>query len=213
MEEYLPLDESVNLSDRQTVCDICLVENLTEPITHASCARCFITYCSHFASAIDPQFCMHCMKELEITEELLIRKSTHINEDTNQVYTRTQRARHIVFGGTDWLFMQRKINTISDAELAMAIEYHQAIYNGMIYERERRRIEHFHRNAGKSYRVTTNGTESTDGTEVIVKKTRKTKVLTPEAADVKLRATLEAMLHSGKTPEQIMQMFAQAKPK
>ena len=211
MDEFQPLEESADLSDRQTVCDICLVENLTAPINHGICARCAITFCAHFASGIDPQFCMHCMKELEITEELLIRKSTHVNEDTNQTYTRTQRARHIVFGGTDWLFMQRKINTISDAELGMAIEYHQAIYNGMIYERERRRIEHFHRNANKPYRVSTNGVESTDGTDITIKKTRKTKVLTPETAEVKMRAALEAMLKSGLTQQQILSMLGTKK--
>jgi hypothetical protein len=210
-EGEIEVELPVDMADRQTVCDVCLHQNLTAPVGHAICARCAITYCTHFASGIDPQYCMHCMKAIEVTEEILIRKSTHVNEETKQTYTRTQKARHIIFGGLDWLFVQRKINTISDAELAMAIEYHQAMYSGLLYEREKRRVEHFHRNAGKQFVPRISTGDTADATSVTVKKTRRTKVIAPEDAVVQLRAQLELMLKQGLTQDQILKMMGGGK--
>jgi hypothetical protein len=205
-----PSLESVEPNDpteKQTVCDVCLQENLTGSIVTRKCSRCDYVYCTHFGSPLDALYCVYCLKDIELTEEILIRRSEHISEDTGQVYHRTQRARHIVLGGLDWLFINKKIETINDVELAMAIEYHQAIFNGLCYEREKRRVDHFHRNAGKQYTVRVSTTDTIDPlTEVTIKKVKKTKIVPKSGDETNLRALIDKMLKAGLKPADILAM-------
>jgi hypothetical protein len=192
------------------ICVICKEKNLIEEIHFLSCTTCNDIYCVHFASGVDPINCAKCLNDVQMTEETRTEKREHYNEDLDRVISRTSRYRNVQFTGLDWLFFNRKIHTLTDTELSLAIEYHQAIYQSMIYEREKRKIEHFHRNAGKTYtvRVSTGDTKTFTKETTTVRKTRTVKTGSPETQQIQLKSMLEAMLKSGLSPTDIAKLVA-----
>lgn len=194
------------------VCDICLELNLTEDIHVQKCVVCEESYCTHHTSIVDPTHCAECLHDVSVTFETIRKTETHINQLTNQPYTRTRKARSIKLGGMHWLFAQRKIDEMNDQELALAIEYHRAYYDALIYEREKRRIDNFHRNAKRAYKINQPGSSSTTVTSTTVIK--KSKIVTgnkPKTQEVNLGAALQLLLKQGFTMEQIKGMVTGGK--
>lgn len=189
-----------------SVCDVCMEKNLAEKIDIITCIRCGELTCLHLCSTVDPAYCHECMRDVQMTDQTITKTSEHYNEEEDKVYVKKQSARQIKFTGLDWLFCQRRISTMSDTELALAIEYHQAIYQMMMYEREKRRVEYFHRNAGKQIKISTS-TGTVSSTETVVKKTKTIKPETKDKAQANVKALIEFLMKSGKTPEQIMKMM------
>lgn len=191
------------------VCVVCKEENLQEEIHLLTCLRCAELFCLHFASSVDPTYCSDCNHKVELTDQTFVRTDTILSEDGKRSYIKTSKSRQLIFSGLDWLFFQRKIFTLSDIELSLAIEYHHTIYQSMLAERERRKIEYFHRNAGKQIKlhISTGDTISSNSKSVTVKQTKVTKVVKQATSDVQLKVMLQALLDSGLTPEQIKQKF------
>lgn len=213
LEEFpIPSESEKLIEDTSTlfssVCGVCKHKNLTENAHLLHCEKCKELYCIHFTSVIDPRFCVGCLSKVEMTEQTIYKKSEHYNEDTDKLYTRTQKARQISFSGLDWLFYNRKISTLSDEELLLAIEYHRAIYNAMLYEREKRRIEHFHRNKDRQIKIPISSGTVTSGATTTVKKTKIVRPKQDKPADVQLRAILEQMLKAGVKPETLVKMLS-----
>ena len=134
------------------VCTPCLESNLIKAGVvdkFQLCPTCTDLFCIHGASNIDPKCCIHCCNDFKVVdvEESIVRE-TH---DDSGVVTSSKhyRVRRITLSGYHWLFYNRKISEMTDAELDHAIEYHHAIFNGMLAERDARRVAHFQRNRGK----------------------------------------------------------------
>lgn len=192
------------------VCDICLELNLTEAVHIQKCVVCEESYCTHHASIVDPTHCAECLHDVTVTFETIKKTETHLNHVTNQPYTRTRKARQIKLGGMHWLFAQRKIGDMNDQELALAIEYHRAYYDALIYEREKRRIDNFHRNANKQYKVNSSSSTTVTSTTV-VKKSKTVTGTKPKTQEVNLSAALQLLLKQGFTMEQIKGMITGVK--
>lgn len=187
-------------------CDACFEANLTEDVHIQSCVVCEELYCLHHASIIDPAHCAECLHDVAVTTETIQRTETHVAHETGKVYKRTRKARQIKIGGLHWLFTQRKIPMLNDAELSLAIEYHRAIYDSLIYEREKRRSDNFHRNAGKPFKINTSINNTVTTTETTVKKSKTVRALKPDKAAANLASLIEQLRASGMSMEQIKAM-------
>lgn len=204
MDQPLPNDQT-EVDSFPLVCEVCKEKNLSTSIDTISCLRCNKITCFHMISPVDPAYCNECVIDVQMTEQTIYKKTEHYNEETDKTYVKSSKARQIQFTGLDWLFFNRRINTLSDTELLLAIEYHQAIYHSMMYEREKRRVDYFHRNAGKKVIIKTTSAETT--TETTIKKSRTIKPDSTTKAQANLKALLEMLIKQGKTPAEIMQMM------
>jgi len=195
------------------VCFLCKEANLCNQIPINQCGRCGSTYCTHFASGVDPQYCKDCCKDVEMTTQNVSVTREKYNPETDQLTTKIHKYKSIKFSGLDWLFYQRKITEMSDQELSLAIEYHQTLYMGMINERDKRRVEYFHRNAGKKFVIRdANGNDlNTISTETTVKKTRTVKPREKSGSEVNLIAGLQSLMKGGMSPDQILAALKKVK--
>lgn len=199
-----PQEEKDNLFP--LVCDICKEKNLTTNLHFVTCLRCSQIYCVHFASSIDPSNCTQCCSDVTMTDQTIVKKTEHYNEDTDKVYTKTSKARQIQFSGLDWLFYQRRIRDLNDTELALALEYHRGIYNAMIFERDQRRAEYAHRNAGKKLSFP-NTASAVTKTTTTTKKTKTIKATATSSPMANIAALLQELIKQGKTKEEIMSIL------
>lgn len=189
------------------VCDVCMGDNLLKASGIRGCARCKNPFCMHFMSKAMPTlYCVSCMSALELIRSVETKVTEHYNENTDKTVRYTQRARKPHLQGEDWLFMQRRIRGLSDAEIDMIIEVHRQDMMLLISEKELRRAEHMHRNAG--VRVVINpGSGSTTKTVVTtVKQVSTTKM---DKTKEKAAALLAQLMGGGLSMDQIQQMFKQ----
>ena len=184
--------------ENSNVCEACLSENLIKQVGIRSCNKCKKPFCVHYASKIDTQYCVDCMSDVAVTVDKITVTYEHYNEATDTVTTYSRRGKKITIDGFDWLFTQRKIPALTDAELPMAIEYHQTYCRLLIAEAEQRRTEKAHRFAGVKMQT------ASTSTTTIVSKSTQTKS-TKQAAQ--LSALMSAMIAKGMTMEQIKQML------
>jgi hypothetical protein len=185
------------------VCDTCLHDNLLHSIGIANCSRCRMAYCLHFTSKIDPQYCIDCCSELSVEKTVISKTYEHYNEETDTTTRYSRKARQIKVEGLDWLLAQRKIPSLTDGELDMAIEYHRQLASLMLTEAEKRRAEKLHRYAGvKIVPVAPTGTTTST---VEIKKTVVKNTQTKNQN--KAQSLISALLAKGLTMEQITQMI------
>lgn len=187
------------------VCDECFEKNVIEDVHIQECSTCGEHYCMHFASVVDPAHCIQCVNEVVMDESIIHKTEIPHNPASAP---RVRKARQIKIGGLHWLFVQRKIKDIDDASLALAIEYHYALFSALNYERDKRRVESFHRNAGKSFKVPTATVKITDTTEIKRTRNKRTTVPKPDNAQAQMIAALQALTASGMTPAQIKSLLA-----
>jgi hypothetical protein len=184
------------------VCEVCLELNLTQHSV-IKCARCEKAFCFHFSSNIDAEYCVNCMSDITVTKQVITKTYEHKDAETGATTFYRRKAREIKIDGLDWLFAQRKVNTMSDTELDMAIEYHRNICSLIMQESERRRNEKMHRYAGvKIILPKTDGTSSTTTTTV-----KKTRVVSKDKATELLMAQVKAMMAKGFTAEKLAAML------
>lgn len=191
------------------VCVGCQEANLLTEIKISRCIDCNKLYCIHFASNIDPAKCIECLSNVTMLKEIVTKTYEHYNEETDVVTVYKRRAKSIRLEGMDWLFAQRKIKDMSDDSLELAIEYHrQLLYNGLIAERDARRVKYAHRNAGLSLPAVSpqkdQAAESTTTTKV-------TKQIKSTKTTATANGLLQSMLAQGFSAEQIMKMLAGVK--
>lgn len=180
------------------VCDVCLEQNLTENIHIQRCTTCNDEYCMHHSSVIDPGQCEQCCSDVKV--EISTIKKVIIDSKVGHI--RSRKARQITLGGLHWLFAQRKIQDMGDDDLIRAIEYHRAIYDSLIYEREKRRAETFHRNANKPFKVPQNHSTTTKTVKTVKTVQAKT-APTAEGMNTQFKALIDA----GFTKEQIIALI------
>jgi len=183
------------------VCDACLENNLITDVGIIECARCSAPYCIHFASKIDQRYCVACFSDFSLEKSVITKTYEHYNEVTDTVRKYARRAREIKIGGMDWLFAQRKIHSLTDAELDMGIEYHRNIQSLLMIEYEQRRNEKMHRYAGVKLAIPTPSTVTTKTTTVKSTKTKSTK------AQAQLSSLLDSLLAKGMSVDQLASML------
>jgi hypothetical protein len=202
IEEGLPDQDAGHLTE--LVCDVCLELNLTTK-SSIECKRCGKAFCFHYASSIDPDYCVNCMSEVSVTKQIITKTYEHKNEETGQSTFYRRKAREIKIEGLDWLFAQRKIKDLSDVELDLMIEYHRNICSLITAESERRRNEKMHRYAGKHIVIPTPATTVvTSNTTTTVKKSR---TVSKAKATEQLAAVLQSLLAKGMSVDQIAKMM------
>ena len=187
------------------ICPACLERNLLEEFQISRCGRCSLMYCIHLASSIDPACCVSCLADVSLVKETITKTYEHYNEETDVVTMYKRRAKSIKLEGVDWLFQQRKISTMSDDSLDLAIEYHRALLNGLLAEREMRRIAHAHRFAGVAMPKSSTQSDGATTTSTTVKTTKKIQSTKPTATAAGIMAGL---MSKGLTPQQILQMIS-----
>lgn len=203
MSEDLP--QSIEPLDNK-VCDLCLERNLIDKSEGSfiqKCPTCDEGYCIHHASSVDPLYCVECLHDVQVTIETVRRTVISENASTGQVTTRSRKARQITLAGSHWLFNQRKIVDMTDLELTLAIEYHETFLHSLVYERDLRRIEKFHRNADKPFKVKTSNSTITS----TIKKTKTIKAKTPDTAEANIGVFIEQLKASGMSLADIKAMM------
>lgn len=189
------------------ICSICRERNLTDQTQFNNCSKCGQIYCLHYSSTIDPQYCTSCLYDVSIKEEIISKTETHYNEETDQLYTRTRKAKRITLGGMHWLFVARKINKLTDLELDLAIEYHRDILSQMMYERDERRSQKAHRNAGKKLPISFSNSVVQTDSQVEVKKTKIKQATKADPATL-LANALKILQQNGLSIDEIAKMAA-----
>jgi hypothetical protein len=182
-----------------TVCDCCLELNLTHPTSVVNCERCGQAFCFHFASTVDAQYCVNCLSDISVQSSIITKTYEHTNAETGTHTFYRRKAREIKIDGLDWLFAQRKIITLTDLELELAIEYHRNILSLMITEYEARRNAKIHRYANTKIVFPTKSPISSTATTT----TRKIRTISKTKVQEQLAALVAQMLAKGMTPDML----------
>jgi hypothetical protein len=175
------------------VCDTCIGDNLLKSCGIRKCARCENPFCVHYACKADPlTYCVTCMSQIELTRSICTKTYEHFDEVTDTLKRYTRRAREIHLAGEDWMFAQRRVNTLTDAELDMVIEYHRQYLQLLCGDQERRKTEKAHRNAGIKMQF-----PSAAVTTTTVTTTKKTSTVKLDRQKEQAAALLAQLLGSG----------------
>lgn len=202
------MDDTIQVVTAKT-CRNCQVSNLTEEIRIQRCKQCASLYCVHFASNIDPQFCVECLSDVTLHKESIVKTymHEHYDEETDTI-TQTEyrrRATEYKLEGTSWLFNQRKIVQMSDDSLELAIEYHRGLLQGMMNEREDRRNKKMHRFAGIPSGM--EGVSSSKSSSTTVKKS---KTISSNKAGATAASVMSSMLAGGMDAAQLLALLQAA---
>jgi hypothetical protein len=128
--------------DQIPICTPCSEQSEQEAYIK-TCDRCGIAYCVHFASNTDVRMCGNCLDDFRVIETIEVKTTERVDDSGEVISRRRQIARNLKLTGTDWLFCAAKISTLSDEQMDASIEYHRAIKNTLMEEREARRVEYF----------------------------------------------------------------------
>lgn len=191
-------------SATQRVCRACLESNLTSEIIIARCSRCTLLFCTHFTSNIDPQYCTECLSNMSLHKEIITKTYDVINDEGEVIKQVKRTARLRRLEGMDWLFSQRKIYSMSDESLELAIEYHREILTGMLNEREQRKAKFLHRFANVKYEI-----PPKDATASVTT-VKKVKTVSSTRDAAMANAMIKAFLAQGLSMEKIMEMIEKA---
>lgn len=210
-------DSSDNISGtdlpeiKKYVCDVCFVGNLTHSVNVKRCMQCQQIHCMHFTSKIDPQYCVHCMHDVQLDINNISKTQIIYDENNDKIEVKTRKAKQIRFTGLHWLFNCRKIDEYSDIELELAIEYHRATFNALLMEREQRRIQHIQRkykvdpSLSSIIGISPTETSATEVTTVRKSRTIKSTKTTNTAAA--FQAGLDQLKASGLSIDKIMELL------
>ena len=191
-------------------CRVCAESNLVMEVRIARCAKCFLLYCTHFASNIDPQYCTECLSDITLQKETIVKTYYHESYDEeNDTVVKTEyrrKAKLVRLDGLDWLFAQRKILSMSDEALELAIEYHREILSGMVAEREDRKTKFLHRYAGVriASSAAAGGQVNVDTSTSSQTEVKKTKTISSTKAAANANAVLQSMMAGGMSPADIL---------
>jgi hypothetical protein len=196
----------------EKVCSTCLYDNLLSDIGIRTCAHCSEPFCLHHASTFDAvYYCSQCCTDLAITRSVITKTSEVLLADEEKPRSITRKAVKTILSGAAWLFEQRRISAMSDAELAISITYHQQDLNLLLSERSRRQIEEAHKRAN-GIRIavpsSTNGakkvtvTEKTTSTKTTVKA-----AVSPEKKMEQAQALIDQMISKGISQEQLLKIL------
>ena len=194
-----------NILSENKVCPSCLETNLLTEIKVARCAKCGLAYCTHLASNIDPSYCTSCLSDVTVLMETVTKTYEHYNEETDVVTTYKRRAKSVRLEGMDWLFAQRKISTMSDESLTLAIEYHRALLTGLLDEREARRVKYAHRYAGEPLPKSVPHNE--DGSVITTTKVKTTKAIKSTKQSATAAGVVQSLMAKNMTPQQMIDLL------
>lgn len=200
------MEQTDNLVEIVTpkLCYICLgnlQEYTPEPnIPIKRCIRCGKDFCLGHSSKFEPEACCNCVSQIEIIDTVFEKTETDWDAKKDRLVTHTQRCRQIQLQGEDWVWNQKRISSLSDADLKLVIQYHKAVVSMIETELTERQVKKFQTNAvipGQSGLSVTKTTQT--------KTTRTVKPKTPD-----LNALAEAIKKLGLTPEQLKAILGAA---
>ena len=190
-----------------TVCSECAFGNLVKNVGIKRCIRCDKAFCTHFSCTVAPlEYCINCMGDLELKREIVTKTVEKYNPFTDTTHVYKRRARSIHINGDDWMFAQRKIGSLSEVELELAIEFHKEYLQLLGAEQDRKKAERLHKQSNVKTISVPNGTVS--------KTVRETKTTTTTKQNKKadqLQALFEQLLLDGKSIQEIQQIIASTK--
>jgi len=204
------------------LCNECMEANLLQEgvvETFRDCPTCGESFCPHAVSHLDPKYCIFCCNDFQFTstDETITREVK--DEDGSITSKKSFRVRHMTLGGDHYLLYNRAITVMSNVELECGIEYHRGILNGMIREREDRRIAYAHRNKGKTagnenapiLDMDANGAARFTLSSAPLKRTRTLKVKAVADSEEKKKAKaallIQQLIDRGMTPERFAQLM------
>lgn len=188
-------------------CQECMDANDAEE-TVKLCEKCGVGFCSHFASEIDIKYCGNCMVDVNFSETIVVKEQVFHNEKGAETHRRRQIAKLLKLSGSDWLFANKQIGTLTDEELCVTIEYHRAIANAMMLERETRKVEYLQKLRG--VKVALRPRAEVDSTGAMkTAKIKRPKPAPTQNAVVEAIMTLLKAAGKEPTPEIIAMMMAQ----
>ena len=197
----------------ERVCAICLGDVLLRVVGINKCARCYEIFCIHYASVFDSVgYCKYCFNDL-VLERKIVTKTQEVRDiETGELLrTHSRKAVSIAIGGTDWLFEQRRINTMTDEELVCAIEYHKRDLNLMLSEQDKRRAEKAHRAAAKKILLAKKPSTVTITETVTTKPLKATATSQPKANGVakklsEVRSLMKLLTGKDMSDEELMKL-------
>ena len=150
----VPSNFDDDIKNLGTLCYICIQNNVEEALQgkelRINCSRCDRPYCDKCASKVDPQFCKNCLTDFQaIIKDETYNGVEHIRvidpsgEKDDKIVSIPYKARYkqITLMGTDWLFYETAIASMSDTQLAAALQWHKAAVSEIEIEVTERRIK------------------------------------------------------------------------
>lgn len=175
-----------------------------------NCKKCGVSFCKHFASKTDVQYCGNCLSDFTIKETIMEKIIEREAPDGTISFSRKSQARHITLQGTDWLFAAHLIEEMDDADIEATIEYHRANVSLMLQERESRKLERYKKLANIKIIHKKNETqeerEKREAKEA-AKAGKKTRVKEKELTAESIVQMLGQLAKSGLTQEQLMNLM------
>lgn len=133
------------------LCYICLgdLETYTpdQSVPIRKCIRCGEHFCLAHVSKIDPSACERCVKDVVVSDTVFEKTETDWDAKKDRLVTHTQKCRQVTLSGEDWVWLTRRIATLSDDELKSVIQYHKATVSAIEAELTERTIKRFQTNA------------------------------------------------------------------
>lgn len=197
-----PEEEKPETEEQGLVCDTCFNDNLLKAVGIQRCLRCSKIFCIHFNSPVDIKYCVNCMSDISLTVEKIYKVYEIYDENNNKIERRRAKGTEYKMGGLDWLFAERKIYNMNEAELELALEYYRELVKLILNEREIRKMEAKHRFANKKVGRPVSSPVAVTAT-VEVKKTVQTVSSKKKA---QFEALFNMLISQGMTPEQIAKL-------
>lgn len=187
-----------------TVCETCQELNLTQKQHIITCLRCEQAFCYHFTSSVDAQYCVNCMSDISVTKQVITKEYVHRDDERQVTSVYRRRAREVQIKGLDWLFAQRRIADLSDAELDLQIEYHRNILQLLLIEQEQRRTARLHRYAGVKISIPRKSVDNTKTENTTTTTVKRTKTVSKNKQAEQVAAILNSMQAGGMSLDQIL---------
>lgn len=128
------------LLEEPRICKSCRGSSLNSYATRL-CDRCGKRYCTHYSSKVDSIYCQYCFHDFVFEDTIITKEIKSKSLSGRKTFTRTMKARHLVFRGEAWMFAQQRVLDMSEEELVASIEYHREIFSQMMDERDARQIQ------------------------------------------------------------------------
>lgn len=187
--------------EQELVCDTCFNDNLLKAVGIQRCLRCSKIFCIHFGSPVDIKYCVSCMSDISLNVETIYKVYEVYDENNNKIERKRARGTEYKMSGLDWLFAERKIYEMNEAEMEMALEYYTGLVKLILNEREVRKVADRHRFANKKIGRPASPVTVTTTTEV-----KKTVQTVSSKKKAQFEALFNMLIAQGMTPEQIAKL-------
>jgi len=170
------------------------------------CIRCKKPFCTLHTSTFSPRYCNYCLSDITLLQDKFEKVTEHhvrLKDGREELLRVKHSCRHLRLDGPDYVWYVAKVQSVTDDELTLLLEFHRSIVSQLETDSDTRKIRAFqavYQNPDGRTVVSTRTTQT--------KKTTETKVTrTPK---VKAAPTLEETLRKNNptlSEKQIQQML------